>query len=223
MDPARACPGFYIARVDGLQGDTGRWSMEILLEPGVSPFLQGGLNLGGGFGPATRPGFAAFNIANRNNEPQRVTIDLSVTKESSVAYQVEIINRTGGANTVVFSNQSTDGNLNVEQILTPGFYSMRIFTINADPALERGTFAMSLLTRFVDRPGGAFQGGVNLGGVIAQGSPWDSREGFAAVCIDTQQEVRFTTFGDDAFGSLGITNLGLKVLDRDRKEIVTDP
>ncbi|MEM9302642.1 MAG: PKD domain-containing protein [Pseudomonadota bacterium] len=225
VDPDLGCPGFYIGRVSS-DDAVGRWSMEILLEPGVRPLLQGGLNLGGGYGNNNSPGFAAFNLANSTGEPQRVTIDLQVFKDPDAAYTVRLVNRTGGGSEEILNlERRRQDVVSVQRTLEPGFYAFEVFTSDApDGVDDRGIFLVSLLTSFVDRPGGAFQGGVNVGGLLDRsiGNAGEA-EGFGAFCIDTEQTVRFTTFGDDAFGSAGIVNLDVEVLDADRNVVVRDP
>ena len=57
----------------------GTWGMEVLTTTG-NRLLEGGLNLGGAFEEdAKNPGFGAFNIANKGNENQIVSITIDAT------------------------------------------------------------------------------------------------------------------------------------------------
>lgn len=206
-DSARACPGFFIARV---AGDHGYWSMEIALTEG-SRLLQGGLNLGVGLGGMAQAGFAAFNIANRNNEPQ--LFDAQITfGQGNGSYLAQLIHVSDNR-TVLTSEESSGESIDLMATLNPGFYSVRVISLTG----QQGRADIALSTRFTDRPGGAFQGGVNVGGVLGPASD----TGFAAICISDAQRVRFSTFGRPTFSGSGVEELSLTVLDRERQLLAT--
>ncbi|MEM9313203.1 MAG: proprotein convertase P-domain-containing protein [Pseudomonadota bacterium] len=209
VDTAQACPGFYIGEVAAL-GSEGRWNMEILLTAGQR-LLQGGLNLGGGFEGANRPGFAAFNIANAANEPQRVAVNLGLTKPDSMNVQFDIVRRDVDPAQVVVSGVTNGGV--AEYVLNPGFYVVQVFGVSG--TIVPAQFSLALETSFVNRPGGAFQGGVNLGGFMSNagtGTPG----GFGALCISEAQNVSFET----SAAADGVGNLRIRVLDAQRNVVI---
>lgn len=217
VDSNLACPGFYIGEVEAIDSE-GRWDMEILLTEGRR-LLQGGLNLGGGFQGADRPGFAAFNITNANNEPQAVDINLEVAKPEGMRWRFEIERRDGNVAETVFFSEGDGTALQVTEVLEPGFYVVQVFGIGL--GVTPSQFTLALETRFVDRAGGAFQGGVNLGGFMTAASDFSTSTGFGALCIDEAQTVSFETSGiGDADG---VANLQLRVLDAARNVVVRLP
>ena len=216
VNSALSCPGFYIGRVDAT-GHSGYWSLAIELR-GERRLMQGGINFGGGF--SSLPGFAGFNITNRQNEPQRVIAEGTV-EHFDGAYQVEFVRRSGSAATVVASQMFTGGDFELAAVLEPGFYTARILSVNGSPS-EIGVFNISMSTSFVDRAGGGFFGGANVGGMLSM-DVVDGNTGFAAVCIDQQQQVDFQTSGAPDFNGTGVQDLALAVLDRNRLVIARDP
>lgn len=223
VDTSFGCPGFFIGRVQTMNSATGRWSMEIQLPPDPGPLLQGGLVFGGGFGTPTDPGFSAFNVMNRNDEPQRIIGTMEVARPEGMTYRVEVVRRQGGDQTVIFSEESSATLFNFETTINPGFHSIRIFSTNTVGGLTSGTFNLQLNTQFVDRAGGGFFGGAVAGGLMATDSPSDTDTGFVAFCIAEEQEVDFTTFGKTEFGNNGVDSLRLDILDRDRELLFSDP
>ena len=202
---------------------TGRWSMEIQLPSQPGPLLQGGLVFGGGFGTAATPGFSAFNVMNRMNEPQRIIGTMEVARPEGMNYRVEVVRRQGGDQTVVFSEESGATVFNFETTISPGFHSIRVFSTNSIDGLTSGTFNLQLSTQFADRAGGGFFGGAVAGGLMATDSASDTDTGFVAFCIAQEQEVDFTTFGKTEFGNNGVDSLRLDILDRNRQLLFSDP
>ena len=218
-----SCPGYYTATVE-LQTNAaeGAFGMEILATAG-SRLLSGGLNLGGVMrenGGAA--GFGAFNIANPSSEPQvvNVKVDAQVLPtdgflNSNFKYVLEVID--SDRNTVgdpVYGTSTTDFSVTVN----PGFYIVRIRTTEGAP---RGTFQMGLNTRFVDRAGGGFQGGANVGGYLARAGNGKSLAGFAGFCIADSQVIKVRTEGRSTRGVNGAGPVVLQVKDRNRDVLLS--
>lgn len=223
VDPSFGCPGFFIGRVRTMDAATGRWAMQIQLPPDPGPLLQGGLVFGGGFGARAEPGFSAFNVMNRNNEPQRIIGTMEVARPEGMTYRVEVVRRQSGDQTVIFSEESGATLFNFETTINPGFHSIRIFSTNTVGDLTSGAFNLQLSTQFVDRVGGGFFGGAVAGGLMATDSESDTDTGFVAFCIAEEQEVEFTSLGSTEFGNSGVDSLRLDILDRNRQLLFSDP
>jgi len=220
-DSGQSCPGFYIAGLTLLPGaGEGAWGMEILTTAG-NRLLEGGLNLGGAFDAAGKnPGFTAFNIANRRSEPQ--VVDLQVQAQAlatpgfhpeNLGIEVQFFNSKREPVTQPLAGPPP---FSVTAVLNPGFYIARI---KSTPLSPRGTFQVSMVTRFVDRPGGGFQGGVNIGGFLARKPDGTSTTGYAAFCIADPQLVSFDTEGATSRGSSGAGPMSLVVKDRNREVV----
>ena len=205
---------------DGAEGGT--WGMEVLTTAG-NRLLEGGINLGGAFDADARSaGFGAFNIANRGNENQIVAVTINAEAiptegflPENLGLSVQIVN---GAREPVTDEIIGSDHIEFEAELTPGFYIIRIKSLPGSP---RGTFSMGLLTRFVDRAGGGFQGGANVGGYIARKAGGSSTTAFAGFCISQNQNVIIRTEAGTTRGLIGAGNLILTIKNRQR-EIVQE-
>ena len=93
---------------------------------------------------------------------------------------------------------------------------VEIKSLTGSPA---GTYQMALGTTFSDRPGGAFQGGVNVGGFISRDPAGNSLTGFVAFCVSEAQNVNIRTLGGTSFGEVGAGDLILTLLDAERQVI----
>lgn len=218
--PQAACPGGYHTAVieDGPRGGLtpGGWGMELLLlEPG-SRLLAGGLNFGSQIGP-TQPGFAGFNLANANAEPQVLNLSISGEAfagqaslpvrlilqrqeiEREVLYQTDIELRPGQP----FEH---------ELVLQPGYHVLvvesRVPAGNPAQARADGQFLLSATTGYLDRPGGGFQGGAVVGGYHDQ--PGDGASGFAGFCLPEAGDISARVLGLD---NPGAADLQLRLLD----------
>lgn len=215
-----SCPGFYIAAIEQMEGaEDGFFGAEIAttIKPNQLRLLQGGFNLGGAFA-ADRgaPGFGAFNIANRNGEQQRVTINVNANPLTTAGFNnddlgisVELI----GPGDVVLGAISGAPPLTLDRIIGLGFHRVRIRSLIGSP---RGIFAMSLATTFVDRAGGGFQGGVNVGGLLTRTADGTPVRGFVSFCISDPQIVKLRTEGKLTRGESGAGPMLLTIKDRDR-------
>ncbi len=212
-----AC-GFYTAALTLQEGAReGTWSMEVLTTAG-NRLIEGGINLGGAFeANAGSSGFGAFNIANKAQENQIVDITVDAFALPTEGYapedfglSVQIVNsdREPVTDTVTGSNL-----IELQAELAPGFYIVRIKSLPGSP---RGTFLMGLLTKFVDRNGGGFQGGANVGGFITRRPNGDSTTAFAGFCLSQSQNVNIRTEAGTSRGPAGSGDLILTVRDRNR-------
>jgi hypothetical protein len=233
-NPANAsCPaGFFIATVaDGPQtGLTpGAFGMELLLDEPGTRVLAGGLNFGGLI-DVGQVGFAAFNIANAANEPQRVNVSLtgspSTDSAGSIPVRIRIARRTATTTDVVYESTQTislASAFTTSIDLPPAFYEATVAPINGDvggPA--EGQFFFSLTTSFVNRPGGGFQGGVVVGG-YHNWHPFGGVSGFAAFCLATPHTASMRVLSAPSYGPTGARDLRLQILDAQQAVVVTHP
>ncbi|MFC1688079.1 right-handed parallel beta-helix repeat-containing protein [Pseudomonadota bacterium] len=218
--------GFYTTGLTLQEGATeGTWGLEVKTTEG-NRLLEGGINLGGAFEEdAKNPGFGAFNIANRGNENQIVKIKIDAlalptpgfsTTDLGVSVQVFDSARDPVSEEVIGSDF-----LELEVELEPGFYIVRI---KSRPGSPRGTFLMDLLTSFVDRPGGGFQGGANVGGFITRRENGNSTTAFAGFCISQTQDMAMRTEAGTTRGEKGAGSLILTIRNRQREivEVVSN-
>jgi len=226
VDPSQGCPGYYTAEValaDGAR--SGMWGMEVLLTAGAR-LLQGGFNLGGGFtANGGQPlGFGAFNITNAANEPQTVTITVGAQALPTEGYSAANLGlsaqlyqpQADGSRAPVGQGASGKPPLSVSTTVNPGFYVVEIKSLAGSPA---GTFTMALATQFVGRPGGAFQGGVVVGGYATRDANGNSTIGFGGFCISEAQTVTIRTLGGPSYGEAGSGDLVLTIKDRNGQPI----
>lgn len=192
-----ACPGgYHTALVDDGDGaglQPGHWGLEILLsEPGLRE-LAGGLNFGG-LVDALQPAFAAFNIANATGEPQRLDIELAGLGmgQSQQSLDVQLLLRRPDGTRQVLAEQLS---LTLQQPwryeidLLPGYYTLELHARDDERGgAAAGEFLLSASTRYLDRPGGGFQGGVVVGGY--HGEPLAmGLSGFAGFCAPKPESV----------------------------------
>jgi len=217
-----AC-GFYTAGLTLQEGAReGVWSMEVLPTAG-NRLLEGGINLGGAFDADGRSaGFGAFNIANKAQENQIVNITIDAVALPTEGFlpedlrlSVQIIN---GAREPVTEAISGKNRIELQAELEPGFYIVKIQSLTGSP---RGTFLMGLLTKFVDRSGGGFQGGANVGGFITRKENGSSTTAFAGFCLSQSQKVIVRTEAGTSRGPSGAGNLILTIRDRQREVLQT--
>ena len=219
-----ACPGFYIAEVNlRAEYNPGFWGLEVLLSAGER-LLQGGINLGGNFAAnGGNPGFAAVNIANANNEPQNVYINLNAQvmptdgfSSTNFGLSVQISQQVGSVRTTVGDPIVGRPPFNVTRTLNPGFYVVDIRSLSGSPA---GTYQLGLTTSYTNRPGGAFQGGANVGGMLIRDASGNTAPGFAAFCIADAQNVTLSAKSAIAYGSAGAGGVTLRILDANRRQV----
>ncbi|MEM9301487.1 MAG: hypothetical protein AAGE01_05220 [Pseudomonadota bacterium] len=207
IDPSQACPGFYVAEVRGNNAD-GRYGLRVDLDPNGNKLLQGGINLGGRFGVVGNPGFAAFSISNPAGEAQVVDVQLAVNKPANMAYDYLLTQRfADGSSAFILGGREFGSTVNLSQVVNPGFYVFELASVGANATAA--DFAVSLGTRFTNRAGGAFDGGVNIGGVVEGPSV-----GFASFCVSQAQSVRLETLGDGTYPGAfpgGAADLGILV------------
>jgi len=220
ITPGAACPGFYIAQVNVRPTyRPGYWGLEILLSSG-DRLLQGGINLGGGFAAnGGNPGFAAFNIANANNEAQNVTLSLNAQvlptpgfNNTNFGMSVQFFQQVGNVRTPVGGPFVGFPPFNATVTLNPGFYVVNVQSLTGSPA---GTYQLSLTTSYTNHLGGAFQGGVDLGGVLIPDSSGNTAPGFGAFCISDAQNVSLSAKAAPTYPG-GATGLTLQVYDSNR-------
>ncbi len=213
-DPGFACPGFYIASVELEEGAGSGFSATEILTTAGNRLLQGGLNIGGAFaGDGRTPGFAAFNIANRSNEPQRVELNLNGSPLDGGSTPINVSLELIGSGGAVVPGVSGTPPLALTAEVNPGFYRVRVRSASGSPA---GVFDLSMATRFVNRAGGGFQGGVNVGGFASRLPDGTPTRAFASFCIDQTQIVRIRTEGSTSVGPSGAGPVLLTVRDRNR-------
>lgn len=186
-NPALSCPGYYILRTHaGTNSSAGRYGAEILLGGTGIRTLQGGLNFGG-YASNSRRAFAAFSIANANNEDQLVYIGISA---SSGPVSLERRSSSGDVTYIDVFHQS--GTAEYQATVPPGFY-----VVNYTPSSGFEDFAISALTSYVDRPGGGFQGGAVFGGLHSPGV--GEVTGYAGFCIANDFEVDVQIFSTPTY------------------------
>ena len=206
VNPNLSCPGFYIFRSHAGPGSQpGRFGAELLLEGAGSRTLQGGLNFGGRATQDVR-GFAAFNIANANNEAQAIALEVDV----AAAGQLVLEKRSGG----VTVDQPIDvivqpGSSNFEAVVEPGFYVVGYTPFDSQAV----TYSIAALTSYPNRPGGGFQGGVVFGGyhdpeAAASGS---QSTGFAGFCISREFDVFAQVLSAPTYGSSGSRGMAFSI------------
>lgn len=215
-----ACPGFYFSQVSQQQfANGGVWGKELLLK-GNNRTFQGGLILKSNFkGDAGYPGYGGFNIANRNNEAQKIEINITqLTSYESRPAQVEVSLRDQNGNDILDSIQGSE-NLSLNGELLPGFYYFRVKSLEDSPS---GEFLADISTSYIDRPGGGFQGGAIIGGYFSPDDFRADQKMFSAFCIADAKDIEINTFGKPSYGLSGAGNLVLSLLDRNRIPILTN-
>ncbi len=200
-DPSQSCPGFFVVRTHpGIGSQAGRFGVELLLRGSGSRTLQGGLNFGGRASDSVS-GFAAFNITNRANEPQRVSLEIDVGAPGRISLE----RRSGGqVQERPIDRQISSGVSRIEVVVQPGFYVASYRPTVAGSA----RYSMAALTSYVDRSGGGFQGGVVFGGYH---EPNRESTGFAGFCIAEPYEVEIKVLSRPTYGSSGARGMAFSL------------
>ena len=197
-------PGFYITEVTTSAGQ-GYWGMEVLAQKGD---LSGGFNLGGGVQEkGTTPGFGAFYVRDTQQVSIRLTAQVLPGGESSAFSMCARL--LDGNKQPIGTDQCGKDLVQFDRTLNQGFYVIEVRSGTASP---RATFQLGLGANY-------FSGGVVVGGFVAQGLT-----GFGAFFLPTDQgpqEVKIKVLGQPSYGSVGATNLQLRVLDGNRNVIRT--
>ncbi|MGE4073296.1 MAG: hypothetical protein AB7E72_19165 [Lysobacterales bacterium] len=230
------CPaGFFIATVDdgpGVGLTPGLFGMELLLDPGGSQRMEGGLNFGGMI-DKSQEGFAGFNIQNAADEPQKLTIRLSgyaFAGGGSLPVKVRVLRQpAAGINELVYERSvsiSTNAPLIDELVIQPGFHVVAVLpdddAVGEPGGDAEGQIFFELGTRFVDRSGGGFFGGVVVGGYHAA-HPDNDVSGFAAFCLATPHAATVRTLSTPSYGIGAARDLRLQLLDYQRQPILVVP
>lgn len=197
---------FHIAEVTLTDSaEEGYWGLEVALsEPPRE--LTGGFNLGGVMeADGRRPGFGAFSLSRR----QAVRIRINAQGFGAPAQlQVEVL--AGGSTPVAgVQGSPVEVPLELEQTLDPGFYVVRVRSLAGAP---RATFQMAL-----EAPGGSFNGGVVVGGMLARRANGESHVGFGGFCLPATQTVTLRTVGASEYQSIAASDLVLTVRDAARE------
>lgn len=211
------CPaGFYVLSIsDGAQAGVapGSYSSEVLLlDPGTR-VLEGGLNFGG-LAAAEAPAFASVNIANATNENQELRISIRGSRPSSqepVRARVVLQRRLPEPVTVVFDEVVTlglDAAYQRTAVVPPAFYDIAVTPLDPIPGAD-AFLLIALESSFVGRPGGGFQGGVNIGGIHDPAA--NSVSGFASFCLGSAHTVRVRTIGRTTNPAFGAGDLRLRL------------
>jgi hypothetical protein len=232
-----SCPaGFFVATVDDGPGAglaPGAFGMELLLDDPGTRVLAGGLNFGG-LVDAGQVGFAGFNFANAANENQRLDMSLrgSPASDATAALPVRVvIRRSTSATTsdVVFDEVRSlrMAEASVASItVAPGFYVATVSVEGASPdqvgGAAEGQFYFELTTRFVDRPGGGFQGGAVVGGYHAP-HPFAGVSGFAGFCLATPHSTSVRVLSQPSYGATGARDLRLQINDAQSRPVAKVP
>lgn len=218
VNPALACPGFYVFTIGdgpdpGIQ--PGSYGAELLLLAPGSRVLAGGLNFGGQM-DASAPGYAAFTIANPANENQRVDINLTgfraMAGSPNIRLRVTLERRLPSILTVVSQTVTVGANAPyaTSAVVSPGFYVATVEPLDFLSGAD-GIFAMSMLSNYVNRPGGGFQGGVVVGGY--HDPVVSATSGFAGFCLADAHTVQMRTEGRPTRGAAGAGDMRVVVTD----------
>ena len=228
VTPGLPCPGFYVLTIgDGPETgiQPGSYGAELLLLSPGSRVLAGGLNFGGQM-DASAPGYAAFTIANPANENQRVDINLTgfraMAGNPAIRLQVTLERRLPTQQTIVSQTVTVGQNSPYVSSTTvsPGFYVATVAPL--DPlAGADGIFGMSLLSNYVDRPGGGFQGGVVVGGYHDPVA--SATSGFAGFCLADAHTVQMRTEGKPTRGPAGAGDLRVAVANASGSVVYANP
>ncbi len=231
------CPaGYFTATIsdgpgDGLQ--PGIFGVELLLDDPGTRLLQGGLNFGG-LVDAGQVGFAGVNLTNPAGEDQILNLSLTGSPSSdpnaTLPVRIQVMRQSNDGSSVSVFDQPAVLALNqpatASVVVPPGYY---VATVGlADTAAEliggaaEGQFYFELTTQFVDRPGGAFQGGAVVGGYHAE-HPFGGVSGFAAFCISTPHSASVSVLGAPSYGQSGAGDLRLRVLEQNQAPLIAVP
>ncbi len=228
VTPGLACPGFYVLTIgDGPEAgiQPGSYGAELLLLAPGSRVLAGGLNFGGEM-DASAPGYAAFTIANPASENQRVDIQLTgfraLPGSPNIRLQVTLERRLPTPQTIISQVVTVGQNSPyvTSTTVAPGFYVATVAPLDPLPGTD-GIFGMSLLSNYVDRPGGGFQGGVVVGGYHDPAA--SATSGFAGFCLADAHTVQMRTEGKPTRGPSGAGDLRIAVANASSSVIYANP
>ena len=213
VNPAQACPGYYVATVELKSSasvtDRGTWGLQ-MLTTSPDPVLLGGLNFGG-YGsdltvPAT-PGFAAFTINNAFGATQLVNFTMRGDGgQYDVVVQSSFPPYT--SRSTVFSQRLTlsPTTATVRSVALPNGFHI----VSLQPISGTRVFNVSAITTYLSGSGATFSGGAVVGGYLSGRS---GESGFAALCTDYSQVLPISTFGRTTYGITGAGALRLQVLE----------
>ncbi|MEE4330348.1 MAG: formylglycine-generating enzyme family protein, partial [Wenzhouxiangella sp.] len=200
VDQGLSCPGFYVLRTHpGMDSRKGRIGAEVLLGGRGFRTLQGGLGFGGQATLSVR-GFAAFSIANGNNEDQVVNLGLDAAASGRLVME----RRSDDGTTIILDLAVGSGQSNVSVRVSPGFYVLGYQPDRPDPT----TYSIAALTTYAERPGGGFQGGAVFGGYH---DPSRDSTGFAGFCLADPFDVSIRVLSAPTYGSSGARGLAFSV------------
>ncbi len=228
VTPGLACPGFYVLTIgDGPETgiQPGSYGTELLLLAPGSRVLAGGLNFGGQM-DASAPGYAAFTIANPANENQRVDVQLTgfraMPGNPNIRLQVTLERRLPTQQMIVSQVVTVGQNSPyvTSATVSPGFYVATVAPLEPLPGAD-GIFGMSLLSNYVDRPGGGFQGGVVVGGYHDPVA--SATSGFAGFCLADAHTVQMRTEGKPTRGPAGAGDLRIVVANAGGSVVYANP
>jgi hypothetical protein len=228
VTPGLACPGFYVLTIgDGPEPgiQPGSYGAELLLLAPGSRVLAGGLNFGGEM-DASAPGYAAFTIANPASENQRVDIQLTgfraMPGNPNIRLQVTLERRLPTPQTIISQVVTVGQNSPYVSSTTvsPGFYVATVAPLDPLSGAD-GIFGMSLLSNYVDRPGGGFQGGVVVGGYHDPAA--SATSGFAGFCLADAHTVQMRTEGRPTRGPAGAGDLRVVVANAGGSVVYANP
>lgn len=219
VDPARACPGYYVGSVSLRQpmdpDAAGAWGLELLLGSG-NRLLQGGLNFGG-YGSADVnppvPGYAAFRIGSADGRGQRVTLTM---RGDGGQFRLRVLStvppstvrQTVSEQTVALVDAAVERSLT----LADGFHIVEL-----QPLSGERLFLVTAGTTTLDGGPAAFRDGAVVGGYLRA-----DRSGFAAVCTSDNQSLPVRTEARSTRGPEGAGDLRLRILDAQTHQVLHD-
>ncbi|MGE4073293.1 MAG: pre-peptidase C-terminal domain-containing protein [Lysobacterales bacterium] len=230
------CPGgYFVAAIDDGPGaglSPGIFGLNLILVPPGSLRLEGGLNFGGSL-DGSQVAFAGFNIQNDAGEPQSLTLTLNGNPASSMSgtlpVNITLIRQpSAGVNVTVYQSSAT---LSLAQPFThtltiqPGFHVVTVAPAGAASVpggAADGQVYVSLLSQFVNRPGGGFFGGVVVGGYHAA-PPFGTTSGFASFCLGTAHSATAGVLSAPTYGATGARDLRLRLLDHVNRVVISVP
>ncbi|MGE4073289.1 MAG: hypothetical protein AB7E72_19130 [Lysobacterales bacterium] len=231
-----SCPGgYFVAAIDDGPGPgltPGIFGLNLILNPPGTLRLEGGLNFGGSF-DGSQAAFAGFNVQNELNEPQRLDLTINGNPANNIAgsllVRIKVIRQpSAGVNELVFE---TTTNLSIAQAYTqsltiqPGFHVVTVAPEGAASVpggAADGQVYVSLLSQFVNRPGGGFFGGVVVGGYHSA-PPFGDNSGFASFCLGTQHSATAQLLSAPTYGASGARDLRLRLLDFQNQTVISVP
>lgn len=222
-DPPNAnCPaGFFVAEVSDGPGSgiqPGSFGLELLLQGAGTRELAGGLNFGA-YVDASQVGFAGFNLANANNESQRLNLELRGTSyrapNAPLDARIRITRRSETSSETVFETYASATLLDAYRRsidLPPGFYEATVSVVGGQAGgAPDGSFQFSLTTGFLDRPGGGFQGGAVVGGYHGLAGTAPQISGFAAFCLAVPHSASVSLRSAPSYGEPGARDLRVRL------------